>query len=164
MEYCYFFPVSRKTMSQPTDLTNFLTSPPTQNFIWSLSLISNIKRRPKKYYGKWLSVLEFSIFRSTYFYGFLSFLWTCGKDLIRRIYSQHKLFFIANCLLQKLNLGPKNNFDKGFSFWQSPSRMFILFCPTSIWNHWRPASNTTYSTHLWHFPPGCISKRMSLNY
>ena len=95
----------------------FLTSPPTQNFIWRLSLIPNIKRRPKKYYGKWLSVLDFSILRSTYFYEFSSFLWTCGKDLIRRIYSQHKLFFIAYCLLQKLNLGPKNNFDKGFSFW-----------------------------------------------
>ena len=78
--------------------------------------------------------------------------------------SQHKLFFIAYCLLPKLNLGSKNNFDKGFSLWSSLSRVFIFFCPTSIWNHWRPASNTTYSTHLWHFPPGCISKLMSLNY
>ena len=153
MEYCYFFPVSRKTMSQPTDLTNFLTSPPTQNFIWGLSLISNIKRRPKKYYGNWLSVLEFSILRSTYFYEFSLFLWTCGKDLIHRIYSQHKLFLIAYCLLQKLNLGLKNNFDNGFPLWYSLSRVILFVCPTSIWNDLRPTSNATYSTHLWHFSP-----------
>ena len=31
------------------------------------------------------------------------------------------------------------------------SHLFV--CPISIWNDLRPTSNTTYSTHLWHFSP-----------
>ena len=163
MEYCYFSRFLAKLWASQQTSSNFLTSPPTQNFIWSLSLISNIKRRPKKYYGKWLSVLEFSILRSTYFYEFSSFLWTCGKDLIHRIYSQHKLFLIAYCLLQKLNLGLKNNFDKVFPLWYSLSRVILFVCPTSIWNDLRPTSNATYSTHLWHFSPAsCVPSSLDL--
>ena len=53
----FFFGFLAKLRASQQTSSIFLTSPSTQKFIWSLSLILNIKPRSKESYGKCLSDL-----------------------------------------------------------------------------------------------------------
>ena len=113
-----FFPVSRKTMSQPTERPRQFSLRLHQHRILfgGYQLFPTLKEGPRNIMASgsqlWSSqssdLLTFMDFR--HFYGHVD-------KILFAEFILNTFFFIAYCLLQKLNLGPKNNFDKGFPLW-----------------------------------------------